>query len=75
MRVFGPERSNVCDDIGAPHTGHGRSVRTGSGVLSYGPTEAGPASRMSREFTHEYHRRLHGRACGAVVGLVSQGGS
>ncbi len=54
MRGLGPERSNEWADIGAPHSGHGRSVRTGSGVVSYGPTEAGPARRMSREFTHAY---------------------
>jgi hypothetical protein len=28
---FGPERSNECCDIGAPHSGHARSARTGSG--------------------------------------------
>lgn len=48
MRGFGPERSNVCAVMGCPHSGHARSVRTGSGSVSYGPTDAGPASRMSR---------------------------
>ncbi len=34
MSGFGPDLSNVWPDIGAPHRGHGRSVRTGSGVVS-----------------------------------------
>lgn len=34
MIGFGPDRSNVCADIGAPHSGHGLSVRTGSGAVS-----------------------------------------
>lgn len=52
MRGFGPERSKVCDDIGAPQSGQGRSVRSGSGVVSYGPTAAGPAALISRSLTH-----------------------
>lgn len=50
MSGFGPERSKVCCDMGCPHSGHARSVRTGSGSCSYGPTEAGPAIRISRVF-------------------------
>jgi len=34
MIGFGPERSNVWADIGAPHSGQGLSVRTGSGAVS-----------------------------------------
>jgi len=52
MSGFGPDRSNVCCDIGEPHSGHGRPVRMGSGVVSYGPTEAGPAMRMSDALIH-----------------------
>jgi hypothetical protein len=48
MSGFGPDRSKVCCDIGCPHSGQARSVRTGSGSVSYGPTEAGPANRMRR---------------------------
>lgn len=49
MSGLGPVRSNVCADIGAPQSGQARSVRTGSGSESYGPTDAGPAARMRRE--------------------------
>jgi len=48
MSGFGPLRSKVCADMGAPHSGQARSVRVGSGSTSYGPTEAGPAKRISR---------------------------
>lgn len=44
----------VCSVIGAPHNGHGREVRSGSGVVSYGPTAAGPAARISVAFTQAY---------------------
>ncbi len=50
MRGFGPERSKVCAEIGAPHSGHARSARSaalGGGVVSYGPTAAGPAARIN----------------------------
>ncbi len=50
MSGLGPLRSNVCADIGWPHSGHDRSVRTGSGSVSNGPTDAGPARRISRLF-------------------------
>lgn len=36
--------------MGWPHSGHARSARSaaeGGGVFSYGPTDAGPATRMS----------------------------
>lgn len=52
MSGFGPERSKVCSDMGYPHNGHGRSTRDGSGAVSYGPTDAGPAARTSRELTY-----------------------
>ena len=52
MSGFGPERSKVCADMGDPHSGHGRSVRVGSGTVSYGPTDAGPAARMSVALIH-----------------------
>jgi hypothetical protein len=57
MRGFGPDRSNVCAVIGAPHSGHARSARwarVGGGVVSYGPTAAGPAKRMSFAFSQAY---------------------
>ncbi|MBB2976781.1 hypothetical protein FHX49_002367 [Microbacterium endophyticum] len=55
MSGFVPVRSKVCAFIGAPHNGHGRAVRAGSGEVSYGPTEAGPAALMSEALIHEYH--------------------
>ncbi|CAI9392307.1 hypothetical protein MICABA_02071 [Microbacterium sp. T2.11-28] len=55
MSGFGPDRSNVCCDIGAPHSGQARSVRSGSGSVSYGPTDAGPAMRIRRLFRYAYH--------------------
>jgi hypothetical protein len=58
MRGFGPDLSNVCAVIGAPHSGHARSARSatdGGGVVSYGPTAAGPAMRMSFAFSQAYH--------------------
>jgi hypothetical protein len=45
-----PERSNVCVDIALPQSGQARSVRTGSGSVSYGPTDAGPAYLISLLF-------------------------
>lgn len=55
MSGFGPLRSNVCWDIAWPQSGQARSARAGSGSLSYGPTDAGPASRMSRVLRYVYH--------------------
>lgn len=49
MSGLGPLRSKVCSDMGLPHSGHGRTVLSGTGVVSYGPTDAGPASRISPE--------------------------
>ena len=57
MSGFGPERSNVCAVIGAPHSGHARSARsaTAAGESSRtGPTAAGPARRMSFAFSQAY---------------------
>lgn len=57
MSGFGPLRSNVCRATGAPQSGHARSARSasvGGGVVSYGPTAAGPASRMSFVLSHAY---------------------
>lgn len=54
MSGFGPLRSKVCADIGWPHSGQARSVRTGSGSVSYGPTDAGPANLIRREFQYAY---------------------
>ena len=51
MRGFGPERSKVCAVMGAPQSGHARSARSatdGGGVVSYGPTAAGPALLTSQ---------------------------
>lgn len=78
MRGFGPDRSNVCCVIGAPQSGQARSARSatvGGGVVSYGPTAAGPATRMSLVFSQAYQppasrTRVRSGIRSSVISLV-----